>query len=164
MNKPPKFDPTIDMNRLDEEWRDQPRLYYEWASHLAEARRDAAEAANSLKATEADLKSAIRNNPVAYGLGEKPTVDAINAAVVAQPDYTLAAKEVLDADYAVDLIGAAVKALDHRKKALENLVDLHGQSYFSTPRVKRPDPAAEVDAPAAVRRKRVRQREAEDDN
>jgi hypothetical protein len=30
-----------------------------------------------------------------------------------------------------------VAALDHRKKALENLVYLHGQSYFSAPTAPR---------------------------
>jgi hypothetical protein len=37
----------------------------------------------------------------------------------------------------VNKVEAVVTALDHRKKALENLVYLHGQSYFSAPTAPR---------------------------
>ena len=59
----------------------------------------------------------------------------IGKAIILAEEYQYAQKLVFIAKHRVDVLSGAVTALDHRKKALENLVDLHGRNYFSTPRI-----------------------------
>ena len=123
----------LDSGRLDEEWVNQPKLYFRYATRLAEAKEahDRAKAQRDL--TVAKLDRNIRTEPLAYDI-PKVTEGVVEKTVLLQPLYQAATKEVIDAKARVDQLEAVVSALDHRKKALENLVYLHGQSYFATPR------------------------------
>ena len=57
----------------------------------------------------------------------------------------------------MDMIQAAVIALDHRKSALERMVSLHGQNYFSTPVISgEGKDNVEEQIKRSVRTKRVR--------
>jgi hypothetical protein len=129
---------------LDQEWLNQPKLYYTWARHLADARRGVAEAKQRVDVVKAECLRAIQADPAAFEV-TKPTVDAINAAVLEQLEYKDAVAEHLELAHRADIIGAAVNALDHRRRALENLVDLHGQNYFATPRAATGNEAAARD-------------------
>ena len=53
-----------------------------------------------------------------------------------QDEYLEASVAVSKAYHKVNLTQAAVTALEHRKRALEKLVDLHGQNYFAEPHAK----------------------------
>src|SRR6185369_66865 len=75
----------------------------------------------------------IRERPSHYGI-MKVTIDAVEAVITEEETYQQAKQDLIASEYKVDMLEAAVKALDHRKKALENLVYLHGQSYFAEPR------------------------------
>jgi len=130
------FDPTIDIDNLAEEWLKQPNLYFEWAANLADARRKVDEAKSELDVTKAEMLLEIGKDPAAYDVG-KPTVDNCAAAVFLTKEYKVAQAAYLNAKHHADIVGAAVDALGHRKKALENLVDLHSQNYFATPHPKR---------------------------
>lgn len=127
----------IDPLRLDEEWVGQPKLYLHYAKELADARRDLDLAKNELELTRAELDADIRADPSQYEFDGKPTEKAIEACILCQKRYKKANEEVISAKHAVDVFAAMVTALDHRKRALENLVDLHGQGYFAEPRAKR---------------------------
>jgi hypothetical protein len=129
---------AIDPDRLDEEWVGQPALFYRYAARLANAKRMVDEMKAEMTVVEADLARKIRTDPGSYGV-EKITESAVREALVLQPDYTTANEAVIEARHAAELYGAAVTALDHRKKALENLVYLHGQSYFATPQPREGD-------------------------
>lgn len=128
------FDPRIDEQALDLEWLRQPKLYFKWASAYAAAKRDVSEAKAELDVTKAEVAAEIRKDPGFYGC--KGTVDAVNECAMLQPEYKAALRKLHRMQYHQDVIGAAVSSLDHRKKALENLVDLHSQNYFSEPRAK----------------------------
>lgn len=128
-----QFSAAIDAEALDQEWLGQPALYHKWAVRVADARQKVAEAKADLDVTKAEVGQAIRSNPEEYGVS-KPTVDAINEAVLLAEDYQKAAAAVIKAQHTADVLAAAVAALDHRKRALENLVELQGRDYFSTPR------------------------------
>ena len=130
---------SIDENRLDREWLKQPDLMYKYATMYADAKREASEAKSNLEATKAQLTNKIRNNPEDYDLSDKPTEKAIEAKVLSNKKYKKANTNVLDAVHAVDVLGAAVTSIEHRKRALEKLVSLHGQNYFSTPRASNED-------------------------
>lgn len=126
---------TIDESALDKEWLRQPELAYKYGRRAAESRKDLTDAKNNLEAVEAELAAAIRKDSEAYGL-KKITDASVRSVLIAQTRYKNCVKTLTDAQFAHDVAVAAVSAIDHKKKALENLVDLHGMDYFSAPRHK----------------------------
>lgn len=123
----------IDKNLLDDEWLNQPKLYFRWAVQLEDARADLEIAKAEFDVVKSELDLNIRTSPDDYDL-PKVTDKAIAAAMMTQPGYEGAQKAVFEHKHRVGVLQAAVTALDHRKKALEKLVDLHGQKYFASPR------------------------------
>jgi DNA repair ATPase RecN len=133
MSKPDFF--LIDPNALDREWIAQPALYHEYATKLADAKRAAEQAKTAVDVVWATVETAVRETPAKYGI-EKVTEAAVKAAVSTHRKYAAAIQAAIDAKHAVDILQAAVNTLDHRKRALENLVDLRLADYFSEPRNK----------------------------
>lgn len=123
----------IDKDNLVEEIVNQPKFYFTYARRLAEARKDYDYAKANKEAVYADLDYKIRNSPEDYGL-EKVTEGAVKAAIPDEKEYKKAEQKVIDAKHEVGMLEAVVATLEHRKRMLEKLVDLHGQNYFSTPR------------------------------
>jgi hypothetical protein len=123
-----------DPNRLDEEWVKQIRLRTSYGFDRAEARRELAIAKAELEVTEAELKLAIRANPVKFELDGKVTEDAIKSTVPVQQEFQEAKERVRDAQYEVDMLDAALEAIDDRKYALKDLVQLRMSNYFGEPR------------------------------
>jgi len=128
-----ELDITIDENALDKEWTFQPRLYFRYAAKLADAKRDADQAKTEVELTKAELELAIRTNPEKFDL-QKVTESAVASTVLAQAEYGRVRQADLDARHTVDILQAAVAALDHRKRALEGLVQLRLANYYSSPR------------------------------
>lgn len=126
------FDASIDPMRLDYEWVRQPALYHEYSVKVAEARRDADRAKAKVDVAKAEAELDIRANPKEYG-HEKVTEALVTALVAVHPQVKAAVRSHLDAKHDADILQAAVNALDHKKRALENLVELHGRDYFSQP-------------------------------
>lgn len=129
-----EFRIAIDESALDTEWRDQPEMYYETAEQYAGAKYEADRLSNELKLVASDVEFDIRKNPGKYGL-EKVTEAVVTATVTKNAAY----QEAMDAwrkqKHEVDILSGALEALNHRRKALENLVTLHCANYYSTPRV-----------------------------
>lgn len=123
----------IDEGALDREWVRQPKLYFKFAMRLALARSEFDEAKADFELVKADLDSAIRDDPTEYGL-KKLTEPGVVAAMPRQGQYIKALQDINEKRRAQGILEAAVTALEHKKRALEKLVDLHGQEYFSTPR------------------------------
>jgi hypothetical protein len=131
----------IDKNLLDDEWLNQPKLYYDWALQLEVARLELDNAKAEFDVAQSEIDLDIRTNPENYGeLPEeavnkgKITEKMVAAVLIMQMGYKDAQQTVFEAKHRVGILQAAVAALDQRKKALEKLVDLHGQKYFATPR------------------------------
>ena len=124
----------IDLDRLDEAWCAQPGLYHRYAVQLADAKRKHAEAKASLDVVEAETALKIRKAPEAFLGDVKPTEASIAACVTTQKIVRKALAVVIEAKHACDVLEAAVWALDHKKKGLENMVQLHSMNYFSAPR------------------------------
>jgi len=123
----------IDEHNLDKEWIKQPSLYFTWARKLADARLAVDEAKSELDVIKAEASRAIRDDPGEFGF-EKVSEAIVATAVNEHPDVMKGVQKLYDARHEHDVYQAAVFALEHRKRALEKLVDLHGQSYFSTPK------------------------------
>jgi capsule polysaccharide export protein KpsE/RkpR len=139
----------IDLLNLEEEWANQPELYKEWADQLALARKEHEEAKAALEVAKAEASNDIRKHPKAFDL-DKVTEKAIELLYPSHEDYMAAQQKVIDAKYAMDMLQGMVTALDHRKKALEKEVDLHGQGYYSVPQA-REDYGRKIKADAAQR-------------
>lgn len=152
----------IDKESLDEEWLNQPRLYKEYSDLLAEANRDMDDAKNELEITRAELEQAIRLKPNKFALA-KVTDNSVKACILAQDEYQTQQRVYLDAKHRADILKGAVAALDHRKRALENLVYLHGQGYYATPRASEEDAEEMSRAKKKKARKPMSREELEDD-
>lgn len=126
----------IDKNQLDREWVNQPKLYYKYARRLADSRAESEQAKTAADVARAVADAEIRGTPAKFGI-EKVTEAAVAAAVITHPAYQTAVERMQRARHAVDIVQSAVTTLDHRKKALESLVDLRLADYFSEPRASR---------------------------
>lgn len=122
----------IQPNHLDREWRNQPTLMHDHCLRLADAKQQLNSAKSNLEVVEAEEDREVRMHPSRYGI-DKLSETRIKNAVILSPSYREAAKEVIRLQHAVDVLQAAVSALDHKKRALENLVHLHAMSYYSEP-------------------------------
>lgn len=123
---------AIDLDALEQEWLMQPKLFMKYSEAASIARRELDEAKETADYTKAELDLTIRKNPERFHLS-KITENSIEATIITTPEYIESHKEYIEAQYKYSLLMGAVKAFDQRKDALENLVRLHGQSYFSTP-------------------------------
>jgi hypothetical protein len=140
----------IDLSRLDEEWINQPKMYFEYSEELTKAKEVASRCMAALdiandnrKAVRAGLDLKIRKNPDKFLKAIKLTETALANRVVIHPMYIEAQKvvykvndDLITANKNVSTFYSAVNAMDHRKAALERCVSLHGQNYFSRPQAK----------------------------
>src|SRR3989304_6156766 len=113
-----ELDITIDENALDKEWTFQPRLYFRYAAKLADAKRDADQAKTEVELTKAELELAIRTNPEKFDL-QKVTESAVASGLRARGGHGGVRQADRAPRHTVDILQAAVAALDHRKRALE---------------------------------------------
>lgn len=134
-------DIKIDEQALDVEWLDQAQRMVKYCRIAAEAHRDMDFAKEELDAVRARLDQAIRADPDAYGLSPGArgavTEGSIQSAILLDDDYRKSSKVYMNLKYENDVAASVVRAFDHRKSALENLVRLHGQSYFAGPSIPR---------------------------
>jgi hypothetical protein len=129
-------DVSIDETALDVEWLQQANLMYKYARYQAETKKAMDEAKERLDFIRAKLEMDIRANPENYGLS-KVTESAIASTILLQPEYQEASKKYVEARYENDMTVAAVRAIDQKKTALENLVKLLSVSYFAGPSAPR---------------------------
>ena len=131
-------DIVIDDQALDVEWLEQPRRMVQYCKIAAETHRQMDLAKENLEFVRATIERAVRGAPSDYGVvaGSRGiTEDSIKAAIQVHAEYLIASKAYLDAKYESEVANGAVRAFDHRKTALENLVRLLGLSYFAGPSV-----------------------------
>lgn len=128
-----ELDVRPDPNRLDDNWVEQPGLRLAYGRELADAKRKVAEANAELKVTECELELAVRSDPEKYGLA-KSTEGAVKTVVPTLDEYRKAKRALIESQHDADVLDAVVSAIDHRKKALEDLVQLHCCGYFAEPR------------------------------
>ena len=138
MNKPDEDFFEIDIYQLDQEWVKQPKNYYYYASEMVIARKNWEECKASKDLVEAELSKSIRSTPSEYGI-EKVTEGSITTAIISDEKYQDEITSVINAKNKVDTIQAILDALEHKKKALENIVQLQLANYFAQPRIKGED-------------------------
>lgn len=122
----------IDPNALDDEWIHQSRYYLEAATSLADARYRHEKAKSSLELVVAELDRDVRLHPDKYGVS-KITEGTVEKTIILQKPYQKATTEVITAKHTMDIWAAKVHALEHKKSALENMVKLRLNEYYSEP-------------------------------
>lgn len=120
----------IDKYRLDEELAKQASLALKFGDKLAEAQREVDRCESVLELVEAEVGLDIRRNPTKYN-AKKGTDKETEALVITDKRVQDAKEKLHDAKQLAAAYKARVTACEHRKKALDGLVYLHGQTYFS---------------------------------
>ena len=134
---------AIDLHRLEEEWAMQPQLYMKYSELAAQAQLDRDKAKERLDVVRAEIDDKIRTEPLIYGApvdksGNLKLTEAwISGTIILQPEYKTASDAISQENYKMNIFKAAVSAFDHRKKALENEVNLWSGGYWSAPNLPR---------------------------
>lgn len=131
-----KQDVEINPEALDVEWVKQASLYLKYGEQVAKMRDRVDRLKEKLDVQDAELSLKIRQNPASYGL-DKVTEGVIKDTILASADHTELANELAETRYELEILQTALRAMDVKKSALENLVRLHGASYFAGPSVPR---------------------------
>ena len=129
-------DLKIDVESLDVEWADQPTLMLKYTKISAEARMELDEAKENLGVVKAEIDLQVRETPEKFGIA-KATEAAIQSAIILDEEFIKASSKCFEASYELEMAQGAVRAVDQRKQALENLVRLHGLQYFAGPKIPR---------------------------
>ena len=124
---------TVDEHRLAEEWVEHPSRVFYYASLAANIQMRLEEARRHDDVLRADLSLSVRKNPEKFGL-QKTTEGLIEAIITADEAIQESAISIISLKNELDLVKAAVSALECKKKALECIVQLHATSYFASPR------------------------------
>ena len=126
----------IDADNLDLECIRLPSNYRQFAFLAAEAKRDVQEAKAHLDVVQAVEVAKIRSEPGKYGL-DKITESALQGTSIVQVKYADAQAALFDAQHRSEMCSAVVWALEHKKRSLTSLVELHGMGYFAEVKVNR---------------------------
>jgi len=129
-------DVEIDETSLDVECLEQAVLMMKYCRNSAKCEKERDLSKEALGLVKAELDKKIRTSPEKFKL-EKVTEGAIAAIILQSDEYKEANEDYLEKCFEFNVASGAVKAVDQRKKMLELLVQLHGQSYFAGPRVPR---------------------------
>ncbi len=123
----------IDEFRLDAEWAKQPGLVEMYSGYKADAREELASFEDDLEVAEAELSLDVRKRPDHYGFSSKPTDPTVKALVAADKEIRKIRARIIKVKHEIDLLTGILSALDSRKSALGDLVDLLAMNYNSTP-------------------------------
>jgi hypothetical protein len=135
----------IDLDNLELEWLSHPNKVELVSREIADAKLNLAELESEQEVVESRIKLKIRDNPEKYGLKSSAN-EPVKERMVLFKSYKRIIRKINEAKHIVNLLQGAMNTLEHRKKALEDLVTLQGRSYFATPRM-------EEDAPRRVKQK-----------
>jgi hypothetical protein len=128
-------DILIDIHNLEFEWMRQPQLvmsYSEMATKLEAIER---KLKRSIDVKRSQLDTECRTN--AANSGDKITEGIVKAYVEEKSAELKEVKQLDKITYQLSMVKNALKALEHKKKALEWISQLYLSGYFSTPKEKR---------------------------
>ena len=129
MSKEEKSKFQIDAENLDEEWLIQAQLAYSIHKRVAECEFELADAKRAFELTESTVSLEMRDK-FAF---EKVTEGKIRSEVIKDERYQAEYQRENEAQKSLSLAKAAATAIEHKKRALEHLVSLRKQEYYSNP-------------------------------
>jgi hypothetical protein len=125
---------TINKHALDDEWVNQIAAVDYYGRKLAKAKLTYDQAKATSAVFEAETSRRVRSKPKNYSV-TRLTEAAIKEAVMVEVLYSTEHDALLKAKHKVDLLEATMRTLEHRKKAISDLIFLHSQQYFSAPKL-----------------------------
>lgn len=157
----------IDEHRLDRECSKLPSQYRQAAFQAADTSQNIDELKAELRVAEAELRLKIRTTPGQFGF-EKVTEGTIGEIVTVSPKVIALEKKIRDLDKKLALEKVLVTAMDYKKRAITNLVDLHVAGWHAEVRPNEQQSQAlrklsVSRSPAIVKKRRNQQDEAETD-
>lgn len=126
----------VELNELelDKECVRLPSDYLKYAVLSADLKKKVDLRKGELELAEARLSKLIRDTPGKYGM-DKVTEASISACILTQEEYQTAVRLLNAAKHEQEVCQAIVWALEHKKRSLSLLVDLHGMGYFANPEI-----------------------------
>lgn len=124
-------DLAIDPNFLDAEFLNHSQTFMKYAKESAKANKAAKLAEQNVKVIRSELIEEAKRK------GQDKNAATLEAYYRNDDRHKKAKADWIEATFYADLIQNAVFAFQARKLALENLVRLHGQEYFSRPQEPR---------------------------
>lgn len=131
-------DVQIDETALDVEWLEHGALALRYARHAAQCAAEVRRLEEVKKTIRSELILEVNANPEELIGKKSPNAGDIEAYYRSHPRYQKAVEKVLAAQEEAEFAEVAKNEICFtRKKALEMLVQLHGQQYFAGPRIPR---------------------------
>jgi len=125
-------DLRIGLHNLEKEWLEQPRLMMRYCELCAESIHNYDDAKQVHDIVVAQCAHDARIDPDSFDIG-KITESSIKEVVSLDKECQQAERKANLAKHRTALMQSATRCLEQRRSALENLVKLHGQNYFSEP-------------------------------
>jgi len=132
-----ELDMDIDPDQLDVEWLEQANVAFKYGRNWSNCRAELLRTEENIKLVRSEIIKQVNEDPDRYlGEGVKPTAPVVEAFYRNNRRHKEAKKEWVQAQFEANVAEIAYKEISYtRKAALENLVKLHGQSYFAGPSV-----------------------------
>lgn len=127
-------DVEVDLYNLHEEWVKQPILVKKWSRLEDDAKKALDTAKKNLVLLKAEVSLDIRKMPKEYGF-DKVTNDIVDSLLTTDQRIGKAEAEVSEAQYNLNILSTAVKAIDSKGKAIEGVIKLYGMEYFQVTNV-----------------------------
>lgn len=122
-------DVKLDKNNLAEEDVQFAETYYYYAKELGAAKSNLDTAKTNLSATKGRRELAIRKSP---GTDLKITESVISALVDSDTEVMAAEQDVDAAQEKVNLLFAAVMAMNEKSSRLKELISLDNRNYYNS--------------------------------
>ena len=124
-------DISINKYRLDEECISHAGIYARYLSAQADADTAVSRAKDNLELIKAERYDAIKAGFEKKQI--KATIPMLEKAVASDEEVVEAKNKLREAEDILAKLTVAVKAFEHRRSELDNLVKLYCAGYFSTP-------------------------------
>jgi hypothetical protein len=129
-------DLEINPNGLQSEWERQAPLYMYYAKEAAKLEMERDFTKEAMEVVRAELDAKIRENPAEFTKAPKLTESIVGNIITEHKRYREAYSKYIESKYSHTILSSAVKAFEHKKKALENLVMLSLHGLYAEPKEK----------------------------
>lgn len=126
----------IDPHQAEAQWVEHPKRFYQLSVLQVKADKRVRDSEANLELVKAELARKVRRRPQKYGL-PRGSEAAINSLIITFPEYQEAKADCNNAQYEADMAKAAVQAMWHRKKGIEQVCEFELGNLGCQPRQPR---------------------------
>ena len=126
----------IDISALEEEWLSQPALAFKYGKNWAELQKELELAQEEIKLIRSELVEQATGDPEKYLDTAKATANIVEAYYRNHKRHKAQKDKIVQLQFEANVAEIVKTEISiTRKRALENLVSLHGQQYFAGPSI-----------------------------